>query len=70
MILVVNKLIERCSPITLCRVIDSLRDATNKGWAMGSERFKAEAEKILGKRVSPKTQGGDRKSQRFKAKEE
>jgi len=51
-------------------VIDSLRNATNKGWAMGSERFKAKAEKMLGKRVSPKPQGGDRKSQRFKDKQE
>jgi putative transposase len=51
-------------------VINSLRDATNKAWAMGSESFKAEAEKMIGKRVSSLKREGDRKSQRFKGKAE
>ncbi|MCX4187664.1 transposase [Methylophaga sp. OBS4] len=49
-------------------VIDDLRRATNKGWAVGSERFKTQAEKLIGRRVSPSARGGDRKSQRFKDK--
>lgn len=48
------------------KVVDELRAATNKGWAMGSDRFKAEAEKMIGRRISPAARGGDRKSKGFK----
>lgn len=49
-------------------VVDELRNATNKGWAMGSNHFKAQAEKLIGRRISPSRRGGDRKSKRFKQK--
>ena len=42
--------------------IEALRDATNKAWVLGSERFRLEIEHLLHRQVLPKTRGGDRKS--------
>jgi len=47
--------------------IADIRDATNKAWALGSDRFKQRIQEQLGRRVEPKARGGDRKSEQFNA---
>lgn len=44
----------------------SIRDATNKAWVLGSERFKHRIQKQLDRRVTPKPRGGDRKSEQYR----
>jgi len=46
--------------------IREIQDATNKAWVLGNDRFKAQIEKQTGRRASPLTRGGDRKSQEYK----
>ena len=43
----------------------AIRDATNKGWPLGSDPFKQMIQNQLGVRVAPTTRGGDRKSKEF-----
>ena len=44
-----------------------IREATNKAWVLGNDRFKQRIREQLGRRVEPKARGGDRKSERFNA---
>ncbi len=37
--------------------IDALREATNKGWVLGSDRFRKEIERLSGRRSVAKTRG-------------
>ena len=37
--------------------INSIREATNKAWVLGSERFKQKVEKLSGRRATPKARG-------------
>jgi REP-associated tyrosine transposase len=46
--------------------LNEIRDATNKAWALGSDRFKQRIQKQLERRVEPSAKGGDRKSERFR----
>ena len=46
--------------------INQIRDATNKSWVLGSDRFKQQIQKQLTRRVDPAARGGDRKSENFK----
>ena len=43
-----------------------IREATNKAWVLGSDRFKQRIQAKLDRRVEPKARGGDRKSEKFK----
>jgi putative transposase len=43
-----------------------IREATNKAWVLGNDRFKRRIQKKLERRVEPKAKGGDRKSEQFK----
>ncbi len=45
--------------------ITEIREATNKAWVLGNDRFKQRIQEQLGRRVEPKTRGGDRKSEQF-----
>jgi putative transposase len=47
--------------------ITTIREATNKAWVLGSERFKQRIQEQLDRRVDPKLRGGDRKSEQFNA---
>jgi putative transposase len=47
-------------------VLSEIRDATNKAWALGGTRFKAEIEALMDRQVSPKRKGGDRRSDRYR----
>lgn len=46
--------------------IVEIREATNKAWALGSDRFKQRIQKQLDRRVQPSARGGDRKSEKFR----
>jgi putative transposase len=44
----------------------AIRDATNKAWVLGDERFKAQIAARTGRRPEPTGRGGDRKSAAFR----
>ena len=46
--------------------IAEIREATNKAWVLGSDRFKQRIQEKLDRRVEPKARGGDRKSEKFR----
>jgi len=46
-------------------VIDAIRQATNKAWVLGDDRFRLEIEDLLMRQSAPKLRGGDRKSAKF-----
>jgi putative transposase len=41
--------------------IDSIREATNKAWVLGAEKFKRKVEKLSGRRATSKPKGRPRK---------
>ena len=47
------------------RDLAAIRDATNKAWVLGGDRFKAQVEATTGRRSVPLGRGGDRKSAEF-----
>lgn len=49
------------------QAITQIRDATNKAWVLGNDRFKQSIQEQLNRQVAPKARGGDRKSVQFKA---
>jgi putative transposase len=46
--------------------MSDIRDATNKAWVLGNDKFKQRIQKQLERHVQPKARGGDRKSDEFK----
>lgn len=46
--------------------LDEIREATNKAWVLGNDRFKKRIQKQLERRVEPKAKGGDRRSQKYR----
>jgi putative transposase len=48
------------------RDLAAIREATNKAWVLGGERFKAQIEAKTGRRAVPLGRGGDRKSAAFR----
>jgi putative transposase len=48
------------------RTLEELREATNKAWVLGNDRFRERIESQLNRRASPKARGGDRKSEVYK----
>jgi putative transposase len=46
--------------------LHEIRDATNKAWVLGENRFKHKVEQQAGRRASPLAKGGDRKSKTFR----
>ncbi|PCJ41641.1 MAG: transposase [Alphaproteobacteria bacterium] len=48
--------------------IANIRSVTGKGWVLGDERFKQQIAQTLGRRVTPKPRGGDRKSKAYHEK--
>ena len=47
--------------------IEEIRDSINKAWVLGEDRFKRQIEQKTGRRASPNTRGGDRKSEEYQA---
>jgi len=48
------------------RELDEIRNATNKSWVLGSDRFKERIEALTSRQVQPKARGGDRKSKQYR----
>jgi len=48
------------------KCLSEIRQATQKGWALGSERFKDEIEKLIERRTRPLERGGDHRSKEFR----
>ncbi len=48
------------------RSLTEIREATNKAWVLGNDRFKERIQKQLERRVEPAGRGGDRKSETFR----
>ena len=48
------------------RELSVIRESTNKAWALGDERFRAQIEARTGRRAVPLGRGGDRKSKQYK----
>lgn len=48
--------------------LNEIRNAINRAWVLGDERFKRQIEKKTGRRVSPIAKGGDRKSEAYRAR--
>jgi putative transposase len=46
--------------------IKAIREATNKAWVLGNDRFKQDIQEKLKRRVEPAAKGGDRRSEQFK----
>ena len=46
--------------------LEDIREATNKAWVLGDDRFKAKVERLAKRRAAPKARGGDRKSKAFR----
>lgn len=46
--------------------IADIRDATNKAWVLGNDRFKQHIQQQIERRVEPNSKGGDRRSEQFK----
>ncbi|MGR9037952.1 MAG: transposase [Gammaproteobacteria bacterium] len=48
--------------------IEDIREATNKAWVLGDDRFKAKLERLINRQIQPKPRGGDRRSHSFRIK--
>ncbi len=48
-------------------VLETIRNATNKGWVLGDNRFTEEIEAMANRRLSVSSHEGDRKSKKFMA---
>ena len=46
--------------------LSSIREATNKAWALGDDRFRKQIEAKTGRRAVPLGRGGDRKSEKYR----
>jgi putative transposase len=51
------------------KALDEIRQATQKGWALGNDRFKEEMERLLKRRTRPLPRGGDHRSVAFRERE-
>jgi putative transposase len=49
--------------------VHAVREATNKAWVLGDERFRLEIEDLLMRQPAPKSRGGDRKSAKFQERQ-
>ena len=47
--------------------LEEIRNAINKAWVLGDNRFKIQIEKLTGLCVSLKPKGGDRESAKYRA---
>ncbi len=48
------------------KTLTDIREATNKAWVLGNDRFKAKIEKLTQRQSQPKARGGDHKSKQYK----
>lgn len=50
------------------RVLEEIREATNKAWVLGSERFKRRVAQQTDRPVEARARGGDHKSDEYRKK--
>lgn len=50
------------------KTINEIREAVNKSYLLGCDGFKQQMEEKVGRKLSPKPKGGDRKSEKFLSK--
>ncbi len=50
------------------QILMNIRDTINKAWVLGDDGFRKQIERQTGRRASPLSRGGDRKSKRYKSK--
>ena len=48
------------------KTLKEIREATNKAWVLGDDRFKDKIERLLNRRARSKPKGGDKKSKAYK----
>jgi len=48
------------------KIIDEIREATNKAWVLGNDKFKEQIELLANRQCSPKPKGGDRRSKGYR----
>ncbi len=48
------------------QTLEEIRNATNKAWVLGDDRFKYKIEALINRQVQPKARGGDKRSQKYK----
>ncbi len=46
--------------------LQEIREATNKAWVLGNDRFKQQVEVMTARQTAPKGRGGDRRSDEFR----
>ena len=45
--------------------LNEIREATNKSWVLGSDKFKERIEALTARQAQAKGRGGDRKSKKY-----
>ncbi len=48
--------------------LNEIRDATNKSWVLGNDKFRAQIEALTNRQAIPKPKGGERKSLNYREK--
>jgi len=48
-------------------LLTEIREASNKSWALGNNRFRERIETLLQRQAAPRPRGGDRKSRQFRS---
>jgi REP-associated tyrosine transposase len=48
------------------KIVDEIREATNKSWVLGNDKFKDQIEELSKRQCSPKAKGGDRRSKAYR----
>ncbi len=48
--------------------LDDIRQATNKAWVLGNDKFRSQIEELTKRQATPKPKGGDRKSKSYRQK--
>jgi len=51
------------------RAIEEIRDATNKAWVLGNDRFLQQIEALSQRQAKPKPRGGDKRSEKTKERD-
>lgn len=56
-----------CEKALNTKVMNEIREVANKSFVLGDEYFKVRVEALLGRAITPKARGGDRKSAKYLA---
>lgn len=48
------------------QTLKDIREATNKAWVLGNDRFRTKVERLIARKTVPSSRGGDHKSKNFR----